>query len=184
KFESDILPSEFTKALIQGNGTLSYQIDVLSLEYNASAWTLTGEYMRGKNVTRLKGNIFPTLVERPGSSYLQFTYHDDNRLDYFVRYEDQRADRNDPNGKGFVDAVFIPLQPFLSVLQVTPSPYHSRYSFDKTIGLAWKPSADFMLRAEWHHVIGTSEVANYLFNKKTLTKEWDLIAVQLSYRFK
>lgn len=183
-FQSDINATDLTRAFIDGKGDIRYRVDVLSLEYNALQWTLTGEYMLGKNVTGFPGNFFSTVKEYPEASYLQYTYHAGASYDYFVRYESQRADSGDPDGTGYIDTVFSPLAPILPALGVKPSPAHSRYSFDKTIGFAWKPSTDLMFRAEWHRVIGTSEVANYLFNKKTLTKEWDLVAIQLSYRFR
>jgi len=184
EFKSRIFPADQSQDFLYGQGRLEYSFNVFSFEYNTADWSLTAEMMRGKTLTGFSSAFFSTYVEHPESSYCQFTYRATESLEYFVRYEHQRADREDPSGSNYIHTVFTPLEPILPLLGVESSPTHTRYSYDRTVGIAWRPSVDLLLRAEWHRVTGTSEVANYLFNKNKLTKEWDLAAIQVSYRFK
>jgi len=67
---------------------------------------------------------------------------------------------------------------------LTGRPKHAAYIKDTMIGLRWMPSNQWMVRAEYHRVDGTSALSHANNpNANTSNKNWDLFALQLSYRF-
>lgn len=181
-------------SLIDSNGNINaftneapirYELNILSAEYNAEEWSFTLEYMRGKTEIGQFSNFFPEFDDTPVACYGQITYRPTDELEFFVRYEGIENNYKDPRGKEFAQSLRDVLANFnLSEDEFPLSPDYSRYAFDKTLGMGWKPMPGLLLRAEWHHVIGTSWIANYGLNSERLDKEWDLVAIQLSYRFK
>ncbi len=182
QFKTGVSPSS-ANSLFSRSAKLEYIINVASLEYNANNWSVTGEYLRGITDTGSVGAMLPGYEEHPEVSFCQFTYRLTSKMEYFLRYESQVADRNDPRGQKYITDVFGSIAPLLAQLNIPFTPAFSRYAFDKTIGFAWHPSNEMVLRFEWHHVIGEDWVSNYLINKNVLTSDWDLIALQASYRF-
>jgi len=163
---------------------IEYNIAVASFEYHLDDWSFTTEYLRGDTTSRDLSGARPVYYEYPEVSYLQIGHRTGRNWELFLRYESQLNNRNDPRGEGFIQETFGELQPVLDALNIRVSPRHARYAFDKTLGAAWRPTPDLLVQFEWHRVIGTSWVSNYYVNTSELKKEWDLVALQISYRFK
>lgn len=188
----EIIPS--STALVNPDGSFNIynrragvdvNVNILSAEYNAQRWSYIVEYLRGKIFTGQLNAFFNGFTDYPEACYGQITYRTDNAVEFFVRYDSQENSGDDPRGSKFVSMQRDLLNKFHVPESVFPiSPKYSRYAFDKTIGVGWRPTSDFLIRAEWHRVIGTSWIANYGLNSERLSKEWDLVAIQLSYRFK
>ncbi|HET8707384.1 MAG TPA: hypothetical protein VFM46_13855, partial [Pseudomonadales bacterium] len=164
---------------------VKYQVNIFSAEYNAQYWSYTLEYMRGATKIGQFSNFFPAFNDKPEACYGQITYRPSEAFEYFIRYEGSVSNKGDPRGEAFTQSGRDALARFnLTEKDFPLSPSYSRYAFDKTIGIGWRPQPEFLVRAEWHRVIGTSWIANYGLNSERLDKEWDLVAIQLSYRFK
>lgn len=141
--------------------------------------------MRGVTAVGQFSDFFPAIDDTPEACYGQITYRPTAEFEYFIRYDASVNNYTDPRGEDFAQSLRDVLARFhLSEKDFPLSPSYSRYAFDKTVGMAWRPSSAFLVRAEWHRVIGTSWIASYGLNSEPLDKEWDLVAVQLSYRFK
>lgn len=184
----------YSTSLINPDGSLNvytktadtdFSVNILSFEYSGQHWTLTGEYMRGKTETEPFSDFFPALIDYPEAAYLQLSYRMENAVEFFVRYDSLQNNRKDPRGEKFAQSLKNVVEGFgLDPADFPITPPYARYAFDKTIGVSWRPQPNFLLRGEWHRVTGTSWIASYGLNSKPLAKEWDLVAIQLSYRFK
>lgn len=157
------------------SGSLQFSPVYFSAQYNTERWSLTSEYairhfaFSGFNNAKIDSTNF-----YGESYYVQGEYRFTPKWEGFVRYDALFTDRSDRSGKQWVSE--NPDDP--------NRPAHSRYAKDITVGLRWNITPEFMLRAEYHHVIGTgwlSRLDNPVL--KDTNKEWDLFAIQGSYRF-
>jgi len=160
-------------------GSFSFSPIYLSAQYNAEKWNLTAEYALRRLDFRNFGNPFydELLNNTTGESfYVQGVYRFHPKWDAFLRYDVLFADRNDRNGKKYV-------QWFQDRNSPAP-PAHTRFARDLTVGLRWNITPQIMARFEYHHINGTGWISK-LDNLDTAStvKEWDLFAVQLSFRF-
>ena len=156
-----------------GPGLLEFTPVFFSAQYNTERWTLTSEYaIRPFNYNdsfngRLKGLHF--VGE---SYYFQGEYRFTPKWEGILRYDALFIDRSDRSGNQW------------AALNFAQGLEHSRYARDITVGLRWNVTPEFMLRAEYHHVNGTgwlSRLDNP--NPRDTVKNWDLFAIQASYRF-
>lgn len=184
QYKTDFYPVGSGNVFFADTLNIEYDVAVASFEYNLDQWSLTTEYYRGKTTGHHAKGLKPDYAEYPEVSYAQLSYRLDDEWEFFTRYECQLNNIHDPRGHEFIERMFGDLAQSLDQLGIQTSPDHARYAFDKTVGVAWRPNQDLLFRAEWHHVIGTSWVSNYYINTSKLTKEWDLVAIQVSYRFK
>jgi len=107
------------------------------------------------------------------SYYFQGEYRFTPKLEGILRYDALFTDRSDRSGNQW--AALNPMRQGLE---------HSRFARDITVGLRWNVTPEFMLRAEYHYVNGTgwlSRLDNP--NPRDTIKNWDLFAIQASYRF-
>lgn len=181
----DLVKADGSLNIYNKKADVEFQANIFSLEYNTQNWSYTVEHLIGKTVTGQFSNFFPAFTDHPISTYGQVTYRAPHDLEFFVRYDSQVTNGKDPRGKKFAKslediATSFGLQP--GSFPLTPD--YARYAFDKTVGVGWHPTPAFLIRAELHRVIGTAWIASYGLNSEHLTKEWDLAAIQLSYRFK
>jgi len=156
------------------SGSLQFSPIYFSAQYNAERWSLTSEFairhfaFSGFNNLKLDGTNF-----YGESYYVQGEYRFTPKWEGFVRYDALFTDRSDKSGRQWVseDSKRDGLE-------------HTRYAKDITVGLRWNVTPEFMLRAEYHHVIGTGWLSKLDNPNPTFTnKEWDLFAIQGSYRF-
>lgn len=167
---------------VLGPGALQFTPIYFSAQYNAEKWTLTAEYaMRhfkydssfGQSVAARVLNGQDFFGE---SYYIQGEYRFTPKWEGFLRYDALFANRDDRNGKDFVE--FIKEQTGLE------RPAHSRFAKDITVGLRLNITPQFMLRGEYHYVNGTGWLSR-LDNKDSNNTEqyWHLFAIQAAYRF-
>lgn len=165
---NDTLPTD-------GSGSLQFSPIYFSAQYNTERWSLTSEYaIRHFAYSNFNNGVLDSTNFYGESYYVQGEYRFTPKWEGFVRYDVLFTDRSDKSGKQWA-----------SVNPTDPNRVdHSRYAKDITVGLRWNVTPEFMLRAEYHHVIGTGWLSG-LDNpeKKFTNKEWDLFAIQGSYRF-
>lgn len=153
---------------------LDGKIYLLSAQYNAENWSLTGE-IAPDSTTSVSG-VQPPLTsfnstQKPANYYLQGTYRLAPRWEALLRYDVKYADKDDKSGASYA-ATHVGVPAF------------SRFAKDWTAGLSWNVRPDTKIRAEWHHVDGTAWLSS-TENPKPLntTETWDLFALQASYNF-
>jgi hypothetical protein len=164
------------------DGTFTFTPLVLSAQYNAEFWSLTGEYAPRRRVEFSDFGFWRPDDEYTGDSfYIQGTYRFAPKWEAVLRYDQLHWDKDDRHGHQWEED--------------TGFPAHSRYAKDWTVGLRWDVTSNFMLRAEYHRVEGTgwlSAVENpglrpVPFRPSTMTdevdKNWNLFAVMASFRF-
>jgi hypothetical protein len=152
------------------SGLVKFTPVILSAQYNAERWSITSEY--ALRMFRLKDFGVPQLEQRfTGESiYLQGIYRFFPNWEAVLRYDLLFTDRKDRNGKDFAAK--------------TGRLAHSRFAKDLTVGLRWNVTPSFMLSTEYHRVNGTAWLST-LDNPDIagMKKNWNLFAVQASYRF-
>ena len=151
-------------------GSFRFEPWILSAQYNAERWSITGEFALRR--TRLKdfGSALPDVRFTGESYYLQATYRFTPRWEGMLRYDVLYIDRDDRDGDAFAAA--------------TGSPAHSRFAKDLTVGLRWDITPSLMLRAEFHHIDGTGWLPIVDNPDVDATeRHWNLFSILASYRF-
>jgi hypothetical protein len=153
---------------------LDAKIYLLSAQYNAENWSVTGEF--APDSTTSVSGVPPPLTsfnstQKPQNYYLQGNYRLAPHWEALLRYDAKYQDKGDKSGTGY--AATHP-----------GTPAYSRFAKDWTLGLSWEVRHDTKIRAEWHHVDGTGWLSSKE-NPKPLntTENWDLFALQASYNF-
>jgi len=152
------------------DGDITIKMLILSAQHRIDDFTLTGAYLRQKSSISNFGLFFPNSAPISESYYLQGQYQLTPTLQVGLRYDVSYINKDDKDGA------------FYSAL--TGKPRHSAFTKDSMLSLNWAPNKQWMLRTEYHRVNGTS-LLSHADNPspKTPTKNWDLFALQLSYRF-
>ncbi|QOJ23690.1 MAG: hypothetical protein HRU78_08505 [Gammaproteobacteria bacterium] len=157
-----------------GSGSLEFTPVFFSAQYNTERWTLTSEYaIRPFQYDNSFNGPLKGLHFVGESYYFQGEYRFTPKLEGILRYDALFTDRSDRNGNQW--AALSPMRQGLE---------HTRFARDITVGIRWNVTPEFMLRAEYHHVNGTgwlSRLDNP--NARDTVKNWDLFAIQASYRF-
>lgn len=152
------------------SGSFRFTPVILSAQYNAERWSITSEY--ALRMFRWKDFGLPQLEQRfTGESiYLQGIYRFFPNWEAVLRYDLLFTDRKDRDGKDFAAK--------------TGRLAYSRFAKDLTVGLRWNITPSFMLSTEYHRVNGTAWLST-LDNPDIagMKKDWNLFAVQASYRF-
>jgi len=154
-------------------GSFRFSPLILSAQYNAERWSLTSEYALRHTQWKGFGNNPAFRQNFTGESfYLQGTYRFYPGWEAVLRYDMLFNNRKDRNGKKFAAQTGYVY------------PAHSQYARDLTIGLRWNVTPSVMLSTEYHRVNGTAWLSPLDNSDITqLEKNWNLFAVQASYRF-
>ncbi len=158
---------------------ISFEYTILSAEYNEADWSLIAEYSRIQSDMSDFGLTYSSELEPyidtlgallPAGSvpelrydavgygyYIQGIYRFSPGWDAFVRWDAQYMD-----GSGSKD--------------------FTTYTEDVTFGLGWRPDSNWLLRAEWHMVEGTSALSTRENDPQELQKHWNMVLFQISYR--
>lgn len=168
-------PDERVFGLPVSSGSLQFSPIYFSAQYNAERWSFTTEYaIRHFAYSGFHHDTIDKTNFFGESFYVQGEYRITPKWETFIRYDVLFTDRTDKDGKKWASqdpAILRGLE-------------HSRYAKDLTVGLRWNVTPEFMVRAEYHHVNGTgwlSRLDNPVL--KQSDKDWDLFAIQASYRF-
>jgi len=143
---------------------------VLSLQYNAEHWSLTGEY--AIRSSRLEGfdNPFLNFDVTGESWYIQYARRFNDNWQWLVRYDSLTSNRDDRDGQAFEAS--------------GAGPAHSQFADDITLGLQWSVNPRLMLAAEYHHVDGTGWLPIQDNPAPSETeRRWNMLLFQLSLRF-
>ncbi len=151
-------------------GTFYFDPVILSAQYNAEKWSLAGEY--AFRASKLRGfGAFPNVSQDGESYYLQGTYRVIPKLEMLLRYDVAYSDRDDRSGNRFA--------------RRTGRPDFTQYTRDWTLGLRYDVTPEFMVRAEYHNIEGTS-ILPTLDNPAgpaSFERRWDMWMLLGSYRF-
>jgi len=141
---------------------------LFSAQYNGEKLGLTAEYQYRWN--DYKGYaVTPDTQFVTESWYVQASYRFLSQLQGIVRYDTYSSDIDDRGGQRAVR---------------NGLPNHIAYAKDWMVGIRWDITSSLMLRTEYHRVHGTAWLAladNP--NQSTTKQDWDLYALQISYRF-
>lgn len=159
-----------------GPGNDLFEPVILSAQYNAEHWSLTGEYAR----RRVEQTEFsPTLdADIEGESYyVQGIYRWDPRWELVLHYDVLISDVDDRDGTESKAATGVPA--------------HRRFAKDWTFGVRYNITSSLMARAEYHNVYGTAWLfpqdqpgfPNFSDLARSIDKKWDIFALLVSYRF-
>jgi len=141
---------------------------LFSAQYNGEHFGLTAEYQYRWNNYKDYG-VISNLSFVTESWYVQSSYRFFSWLQGIVRYDQISTNIDDRGGKiGVANGL----------------PQHLSYAKDWMVGLRWDITSSWMLRTEYHRIHGTAWLAqaDNQDNSKT-RQDWDLYALQLSYRF-
>lgn len=137
----------------------SFKVYAVSLQYAFQDWKFTSEFGYGHSFDNINR----------ASAYLQATRRIGPKLESFLRYDLMLADIDDRWGHGYE--------------RQGQGPAHNRYAKDLTFGVNWNLTSDLTLRAEWHHVEGTSWLSPAEIDLRDADRRWNLGLVELSFRF-
>jgi hypothetical protein len=152
------------------DGDFWFQPYIFSAQYNGERLSVTGEYALRN--TRLKhfGPLLPNTAFTGESYYIQGAYRLTDEVEVMVRYDVLYQNVNDRYGERFE--------------QRTGRPGFNRFAKDWTVGLRWDITPNWMARAEYHRVHGTGWLSTTENpNSQKLDPDWDLFALELSFRF-
>ncbi len=154
-----------------GSGSVRFSPILFSAQYNTERWSLTSEYaLRFFTIKDFNPTQFSNRDFVGESFYFQGEYRFNQKWEALLRYDVLFADRSDRKGKRFARS--------------TGRPAHTQFAKDLTVGLRWNVTPKIMIRAEYHRINGTGWLS-ILDNPDVLdtSKNWNLFAAQLSYRF-
>lgn len=154
-----------------GPGSIQFAPIYVSAQYNTERWSFTSEYaLRKFKYKNFNDPFFDSLNFYGESFYFQGEYRFSRKWEALMRYDVLFTDKSDRDGSEFA--------------ALTGRPSYSRFAKDLTLGLRWNITPQIMARFEYHRINGTgwlSPLDNPDSSK--LAKNWDLFAVQLSFRF-
>ncbi len=160
-----------TFVLQQASVLLTY-MNLISLEWNQDAISLTSEIHKSVvNYGDLPVDVSnPDYKDYPEGGYVQLKWHATPTWDLYAREDIDYFNQKDRDGKKY--AAIQGVDAF------------SRFVYDRTIGVAYRPRGDWLIMAELHRVNGTMWLTlrdtpdNY-----TIKQYWDMAAVSVAWRF-
>ncbi|MGR9045356.1 MAG: hypothetical protein ACU83N_08665 [Gammaproteobacteria bacterium] len=164
-FQGDYKP--FANSVLMP-GSWQFNPLILSAQYNAENWSLTGEYALRR--AKLQDFGFPDVTFTGQSYYVQGTYRLTDSLEGIVRYDELIWDLEDRKGEKFSRATNFAI------------PAHARFAQDWTFGLRYEILPSLMLSAEYHRVNGTGWLSA-LENQQGTTQHWNMYLMMMSYNF-
>jgi hypothetical protein len=151
-------------------GLIDFDLDIFSMEFNQEHWSLTAEYMQ-QDIDWQNLSVLHDNNDQVGDGYyFQFTYRPEDNTEFFIRYDVSHTDRDDPKGAQ-------------AALQGIPRPAFAQFAKDWTLGVRWNITEDFMLRAEYHNVKGTSWLSEQEIPFPSMVKDWEMFNLLVSYHF-
>jgi len=162
------------------SGTIGIDYTIFSAQYNSEKWQLTGELAyEDINFIDIGGLFSDADVKSYGYS-LEANYKFTSKWETFIRREAFYLDKEDKYGKNF-EAASKQLNNTYPFIPATPG--HVRYSENWIMGMRWLISPNWMARAEYQVNKGATILSQAENDIANTTKDWDLFAISLSYRF-
>ncbi|MCE8033775.1 hypothetical protein EKK97_19510 [Billgrantia tianxiuensis] len=152
------------------DGNFKFQPWILSLQYNAEQWSLTGEYALRSSTLDGFANPFMNFDVTGESWYVQYARRFNGNWQWLIRYDRLVNNRDDRSGKAFE--------------AMGGGPAHTQYANDVTLGVQWTVTPRVLLAAEYHHVDGTGWLPLQDEPDPSETRRrWNMLLFQLSLRF-
>jgi len=153
-------------------GNFGVGVDVISARYNAERFSLTAEYAIGPNrdFVTLGGNVIQNFRIVADSGYLQGDYRINSRWSALARADAYFRDRGDRDGQAFVAA-----NPGARAA--------SRYAYDLTAGLSWRPNARWGVWGEYHWIDGSATVQPLDNTGRVPADHWSTLMLMAGLRF-
>jgi hypothetical protein len=152
-----------------GDGRIDVDFWILSAQYNAEDWSLTAEVSQEPiERRRFAFPAFNNSITAQGA-YLQGTWRATPDWELMLRYDVAYVDKGDRDGSAQSAATGLPA--------------HTFYAKDLTLGVRWDIDSQWMVRAEVHRVHGSSWLSNRENALGSAREDWDLFALQVSFRF-
>ncbi len=142
-------------------------IYVLSAQWQLQQWLLTTELRYNDNTVGGSGGRSDSSNE---GGYLQLRWMPSAKLSYYGRYDTSFADSSDRDGRDYAAAA-------------DGRTRYSRFGYDGTLGLAWKPTSRWGVFAEYHYVYGTHNLPVADNVGRSVDPHWQLLLIMLGYRF-
>lgn len=156
--------NDFLKA-----GTFSVSPFVISARQTFENLTLTAEYSLRWNEISALGGAFAARKFTSENYYLEASYRVFPQLQATVRYDVNHQDIKDREGER---------------ARKNGLPNHLGFSNSWVFGLQWNINASWMIRGDYYRNHGTSWLSQADNPNKSLTvQDWNLFALQLSYKF-
>lgn len=174
--------AEFGLDDLQGDVLIRDRKTVLSVEYNLDKFNFVAE----RAVARVSADVsmhnpdyavleaLSSIHLVSPSYYYQVIYRASEQWDVFVRYDRFILDEDDKDGDEVSKRFGFNFRGL---------PPYAFYAKSYSVGAGWHPAADWMLRVEWLNNEGTGWLNVNDNDNETPVKYWDMIAMQLSYRF-
>jgi len=159
-------------AVLDLDAEVKTYITALSLEWNEPKYSLIFEANNSSvNYAGLTVDYSqPDYRNYPQGGYLELRYHASAAWDIYTRYDVVNFDKNDRDGQNFERATGIPA--------------FSRFAYDKMLGIAFKPTPDWLILAEVHRVNGTVwSTGRDMPEGEPSKRYWDIAAVSAAWRF-
>jgi len=153
-------------------GNFGVGVDVISARYNAERFSLTAEYAIGPNrdYVTLGGNVIQNFRIVADSGYLQGDYRINSRWSALARADAYFRDRGDRDGRAFAAA-----HPGANAA--------SRYAYDLTAGLSWRPNARWGVWGEYHWIDGSATVQPADNTGRVPADHWSALMLMAGLRF-
>lgn len=152
------------------DGRLVFSPLILSAQYGAERWTLTGEYGVERVTMSGFGAALPDRASTSEQFYLQGTYRLAEKWELLLRYDVLYLNRDDRDGTRYAAA--------------SGAPAYGQFAKDWTVGLRYDPTPSWMLRAELHAVNGTAWLPHEDNPIPAATRaRWNMLLFQAAYKF-
>jgi hypothetical protein len=153
-------------------GNFGVGVDVISARYNAERFSLTAEYAINPNrdFVTLGGNVIQNFRIVADSGYLQGDYRINSRWSVLARADAYFRDRGDRDGRAFAAAH-------------SGASAASRYAYDLTAGLNWRPNARWGVWGEYHWIDGSATVQALDNTGRVPADHWSTLMLMAGLRF-
>lgn len=169
------------------SGQIEIDYSVLSAQYNGEKWQFTSEVAIQDVEYVGIGGLFQDASNEPIAYTFEANYKFTPQWQAFVRREIFYLDKDDKSGRKSQQQNQA-ASDFISgatggLINVPVNPAHSYYSKSWVMGGRWDITKSLMARAEYHWFDGTAIISSRENDMSSAKRDWDMLAVSLSYRF-
>lgn len=182
--DGDFSNEQFGITDLHGEVAIDDRKTVLSFEYNAGNFNFAAERAIARiDAAATMSNRDYAFIESLASIdfvspayYYQLIYRASEQWDFFVRYDRFSIDEDDKDGDRLARSFAFNFRGL---------PPYAFYAKSYSLGAGWHPASDWLVRLEWVNSEGTGwlNVNDNDNDDDSPVKYWDLVAMQLSYRF-
>lgn len=145
------------------------QMYVASLEYATPWFTLSSEYTQFKQPVWLNGMEFPSGTSVGMYGMLSIPVPGQENVSVVGLYDVYYSDKDDKGGT-------------IQAARPSGGNAYDYYRKDAGIGARWDINAYWLIKAEYHKVIGAALLTQY-FNDNMAVKNWDYYTIKTSFNF-